>query len=209
MELHSIFADPVYISKLERNLTKGELRSVHKFKKLTLLLRSTSSYQKGSHLTSKDHYVLESKGLKNLKKDLNKIIMDYFDRVICPSNSITPYITQSWINWTEPNQFLHNHAHQNSLVSGVFYVAADKKVDTIKFLKDDYNTIMLEYKKFNLFNSSTWSFPVETGNIFLFPSHLIHGVIPKKGTNSRISLAFNVFIKGHIGSDEKIHQLKI
>ena len=82
MELHNIFPDPVYISKLEKNLTKGELHSIHKFKKQTLLLRSTSSYQKGANLTSEDHYVLESKGLKNIKKDLNKIILDYFDKVI-------------------------------------------------------------------------------------------------------------------------------
>ena len=82
-------------------------------------------------------------------------------------------------------------------------------MDKIEFFKAGYDTIMLEYQKYNLFNSTSWNFPIETGNVILFPSHLVHGVNNKKGTNLRISLAFNVFLRGHIGSDEKIMQLKL
>jgi len=212
MEIHQIFPQPVYSSKLERDLTQDELRTIHKFRDTTLPLRSTSSSKKNlnhSLQTSKDHYVLENKGLKKLKKDLHKIVLDYFDKIICTSNSITPYITQSWLNYTESNQFLQRHAHQNSFVSGIFYAAADKKVDKIHFFKTGYETIMLEYKKFNIFNSNSWFFSVETGKVILFPSSLVHGMENKKGTNLRISLAFNVFFTGHIGNYEKIMQLNL
>ena len=40
-----------------------------------------------------------------------KWVINYFNKVICSSNSIIPYITQSWINYTETNQFHHSHAH--------------------------------------------------------------------------------------------------
>jgi len=196
MEIHHIFPQPVYMSKLERELTKDELNAMDKFRPTGRLTKTRQ------HLTrqSKEHYVLDAKELKNLKEDLNKIVVDYFEKVVCTSNSIFPHITQSWFNYTESKQHLHRHSHPNSFVSGVFYPAADKKSDKIVFFKEGYERIKLEYKKYNLYNSSSWTFPVETGNVILFPSHLIHGVNTKKGTNLRVSLAFNVFFKGYVGS---------
>jgi hypothetical protein len=39
----------------------------------------------------------------------------------------------------------------------------------------------------------------------MFPSSLTHMVENKEGTNTRISLAFNVFIKGAIGSNKELN----
>ncbi len=54
-------------------------------------------------------------------------------------NNITPYITQSWLNYTETNQYHHKHQHPNSLVSGVFYINCDDKFDKIKFFNQILN----------------------------------------------------------------------
>ena len=200
MPIYQLFPEPVYYSKLERSLTKEELKTVNKYKKKT--------YPNMSNTTSNDNYVLENKTLKNLKKDLNKKVINYFNEVVCTSNSIIPYITQSWINYTETNQFHHQHAHSNSYISGVFYIDAQKEVDSITFYKPNANeTIRLNVTKYNPFNAASCLFPVETGNIFLFPSFLIHGVNKKKGTNTRISLSFNVFIKGIIGDKSNLTEL--
>ena len=200
MLIHQLFPEPVYVSTLERVLTQEELKTVNKYKKKT--------YPNMSNTTSNDNYVLENKTLKNLKKDLQKTVMDYFDKIVCTDNSIIPYITQSWINYTETNQFHHQHAHSNSYISGVFYIDAQKEVDSITFYKPNANeTIRLNVAKYNPFNSASCLFPVETGNIFLFPSFLIHGVNKKKGTNTRISLSFNVFIKGIIGDKSNLTEL--
>ena len=51
----------------------------------------------------------------------------------------------------------------------------------------------------NFFNAS--------GDIFLFPSSLAHMVETKQGKNTRISLSFNVFIKGTVGSDRDLTEL--
>ena len=134
--------------------------------------------------------------------------MDYFDKVICTDNPITPYITQSWLNYTKRDQFHHQHNHPNSLVSGIFYISADKKVDSITFSKVSlHERIKLNITKYNIFNSSSCTFPVETGNILLFRSPLVHGVGKKKGNNIRISLSFNVFIKGTIGNKNDLTEL--
>jgi len=200
MRIYQLFPEPVYFSTLERALTKKELKTIDAYKAKTHQIEGNTS--------SNDNYVLENKTLKNLKEDLQKRVIDYFDKVICTSNSITPYITQSWISFTETNQFHHRHFHSNSYISGVFYIDAQKEVDSITFCKPHADeTIKLNVTKYNPFNSTTYLFPVETGNIFLFPSFLYHGVDKKKGTNTRISLSFNVFFKGTIGDNKLLTEL--
>ena len=62
-------------------------------------------------------------------------------------------------------------------------------------------------KSYNIFNSLTWSFVVKTGDILLFPSNLGHSVQTKKGKNLRISLSFNVFVKGQLGVTKNLDEL--
>ena len=99
------------------------------------------------------------------------------------------------------------HNHPNSLVSGVVYMKADKNNDTIEFYSNRYNIISPQTKNFNVFNSTKWWFAVDTGQVILFPSSLSHSVSIKKGLNTRISLAFNVFIKGTIGVKKDLTEL--
>ena len=203
MIVHRIFPEPVYISTLDRALTKEELKTINKYKKET--------YKNQGNITSNDNYVLENKTLKNLKKDLQKRVIDYFDKVICTSNSIIPYITQSWINYTETNQFHHRHFHSNSYVSGVFYIDAKKEVDSIIFYKpgEAQKTISLSVTRYNQFNSPSWRCSVQIGDVVLFPSSLHHGVAKKKGPDTRISLSFNVFFKGKIGAAAHLTELTL
>ena len=202
MRIDQLFPQPLYFSKLERGLTKEELREINRHKAKT--------YKNSGNITSDDTYVLENKALKNLKKHLHTKVMNYFDKIVCPNHSITPYITQSWINYTKTRQFHHRHSHANSYVSGVFYIDAQKEVDSITFYKPNTDeTIKLNTNKYNMFNATSFKFPVETGNIFLFRSSLVHGVDKKKGNNIRTSLSFNVFFKGTIGNKEDLAELII
>ena len=197
--VNGIFPTPVYISKLDRNLTKKELLFIDKTK--------LDVYKNEGNTTSNDNYILNHNSFKNLKEDLDLRVQDYFDKIICPENNVKPYITQSWLNYTETNQYHHKHQHPNSLVSGVFYINCDEKFDKIKFFKEDYKTIRPKIKTWNLFNSESWWFSVKTGDIILFPSSLVHMVENKEGTNTRISLAFNVFVKGIIGVNKELTEL--
>ena len=200
MRVDHLFPEPLYFSKLERVLTKEELKIFNEQKKKT--------QKNAGNSRTNDNYVLEHKALKNLKKDLNQKIINYFNEVICCTNTTIPYITQSWINYTKENQFHHRHAHPNSLVSGIFYISADKKVDSVTFYKGYLDhRIKLDITKYNIFSSSSCTFPVETGNILLFRSSLEHAVDKKKGNNIRSSLSFNIFIKGTVGNKEELTEL--
>jgi uncharacterized protein (TIGR02466 family) len=199
--INGIFPTPIYISKLDRELTKEEFSFIDKTK--------LDVYKNEGNTTSKNNYILNNKSFKNLKNELDLRIQDYFDKIICPANNITPYITQSWLNYTETNQYHHKHAHPNSLVSGVFYINCHKEHDKIKFFNDKYLMIKPEVKNWNLYNSETWWFSVKTGDVILFPSSLTHMVETKQGDNTRISLAFNIFIKGTVGTNEELTELII
>jgi uncharacterized protein (TIGR02466 family) len=197
--INGIFPTPVYISKLDRELTKKELSFVDKSK--------LDFYKNDGNITSNDNYILNHKSFSLLKEELDLRVQDYFDKVISPTDAVTPYITQSWLNYTETNQYHHKHAHPNSLVSGVFYINCHEELDKIKFFKEDYKTIKPEIKDWNLYNSESWWFPVKTGDVIMFPSYLTHMVETKEGDNTRISLAFNVFIKGTIGDNKNLTEL--
>jgi uncharacterized protein (TIGR02466 family) len=197
--INSIFPTPVYISKIDRELSIKELSFIDKTK--------LDVYKNEGNTTSNDNYILNNKEFENLKKELDLRVQDYFDKIICPENNITPYITQSWLNYTETNQYHHKHTHPNSLVSGVFYINCDKEYDKIKFFNDTYKTIKFEIKEWNIWNSESWWFSVKTGDVILFPSSLTHMVETKEGDNTRISLAFNVFIKGKVGNNKNLTEL--
>ena len=200
--IHSIFPTPIYTTKIDRGFTKQELQFVKEQKKHCI--------NNQGNINTKDNYILNRKEFKNIKKFLDKCCKDYLDKIICPKNNIELYITQSWLNYTEANQYHHKHEHPNSVISGVLYFDSDIKNDKILFSHPIiYQQIRPETdeEKFNLWNSFTWFFPVETGNLFMFPSSTTHQVETKQGNNTRISLAFNTFYKGSIGSNSQLTEL--
>jgi len=200
--INSIFQTTIYTTKIDRGFTKQELQFVKEQKK---------HFSKNTgNINTKDNYILNRKEFKNIKKFLDKHCKDYLDTVICPKDNIELYITQSWLNYTEADQHHHKHEHPNSVVSGVLYFDSDIKNDKILFSHSKgYQQISpeIDKEKFNLWNSGTWFFGVETGNLFMFPSSTTHQVETKKGNNTRISLAFNTFYKGSVGSNSQLTEL--
>ena len=198
--IHNLFPTPVYITKTKRPFTKQELQFVNNQK--------NHCTKNAGNINTKDNYILNRKEFKNIKKFLDKTCKDYLERVICPKNNIELYITQSWLNYTETNQYHHKHAHPNSVISGVLYFDSDKENDKIMFSDPiTYKQIKPDIDKYNVWNSDTWWFAVETGMLIMFPSSTTHQVETKKGNNTRISLAFNTFYKGSVGSNFDLTEL--
>ena len=195
-----IFPVPIYQTILNREINTEEKNFFNK------LERTKNSY----NYNSKNNYVLDEEPLSTLKKELFLRVEDYFQKIITPKTNVLPYITQSWVNWTKKGEEHHKHAHSNSLFSGVFYIDADEEYDSIKFFKrHTYESLSIEPHEYHLFNSESWTFKVKTGDIILFPSSLGHLVESKIGDNLRTSLSFNTFIRGTIGVDVELTELKL
>ena len=198
--IDNLFPTPIYRSNINRKFTKQELQFVKEQKK--------HCSKNVGNINTQDNYILNRKEFKNIKKFLDTACQDYLEKIISPKNNVKLYITQSWLNYTEENQYHHTHAHPNSIISGVLYFDCDKKNDKIKFTNPKmYQQLKPEIKNFNLWNSETWWFPLENGQLIMFPSSTVHQVETKKGTNTRISLAFNTFYKGILGLNSDLTEL--
>tara|TARA_R100000657_G_C4646080_1_gene91133 strand:- start:209 stop:826 length:618 start_codon:yes stop_codon:yes gene_type:complete len=199
-ELQSIFPVPIYLTNIDRPFTKQELKFVYDQKKEVVANDGNTS--------SKDNYILNRKEFKNIKNFIQKCCEDYVKKIVSPKNDLQIYITQSWLNFTETNQFHHRHLHPNSVISGVLYFDCNSLYDKIIFVNPrSYEQIKPIVDKYNIWNSETWWYPVETGKLIMFPSSTSHQVDTKKGNNTRISLAFNTFYKGTVGSNSLLTEL--
>lgn len=152
--------------------------------------------------------VLSLPELSHLKDFIQTELNQYFKQVHDPENDDNEvYITQSWANFTDMHESHHVHSHPNSFISGVFYVQANDRIEfqkTVPGLRFE-----IPAKTYNQYNSMTWWMPAKTGTLLLFPSSLVHYVPVVDNDYQRISIAFNVFLKGTIGSNVALTELKL
>lgn len=196
-----LFPVAVYQGKINRSLSTKELDFIHAQK-------NNSRKSEGNHI-SNERYLLDKPLFKKLKKEMNDHINIYVRDHLKWVSDTKLFITQSWLNWTEHREFHHIHNHPNSALSAVFYIDADPAVDKIQFYHPYLHNFIIrpEVTEFNMFNSRTWWVGARTGDVILFPSSLTHSVTTKEGTNTRVSLAFNVFVKGKVGSFDGLTEL--
>jgi len=199
VNINNLFPTPVAFFKLNRNLTETELE----------FIKGQDYFANECNATSKDRKILKNKELTEIRNFIEDSMLEYFNAIHAPKFGVNLYLTQSWANYTEQGQHHHRHSHPNSLISGVFYPQADREVDKIYFYKDGYERIKIPTNEFNLYNSESWWFEVGSGDLILFPSSLTHMVQIKEGEQTRISIAFNTFLKGQIGSDESLTGLNL
>jgi len=194
-----LFSSPLTISTLDRDLTRKENDFI------TTQDRHRST---GNSSTLKKN-VLDDPALVVLRDFIEKELKAYSEDVMCYKD-IELYITQSWINYTELNEFHHQHTHSNSIVSGVFYVTVNPE-DKIQFYDRKPKDILVFNKNsFNQYNSTQWWWPVAVKQLFLFPSNLEHGVpVIENAEQTRISLSFNTFFRGKVGTYEESTLLEL
>jgi ectoine hydroxylase-related dioxygenase (phytanoyl-CoA dioxygenase family) len=65
----------------------------------------------------------------------------------------------------------------------------------------------MPYSKDTPFNGFKKNFLPKNGDLFIFPSHLLHAVDKNKIEKERHCLAFNVFIRGTLGSDDNSNRI--
>jgi uncharacterized protein (TIGR02466 family) len=200
-EISGVFPVPIFHTELDREFTEKELNFCKN--------QINDANDNIGNNTSNNNYLLEEKELKDIKNFIEKNIKIYMDNIVCPADDTQVYITQSWINYNGQNQFHHEHSHPNSYISGVLYIKADEIIDSINFTNRQYSFIQPLIKNYNIWNSKDWWYPVKSKKLIIFPSSVTHNVFQKNDSNIRISLAFNTFVKGNIGSNVRLNELKL
>ena len=103
-----LFPTPVMFNSIDRAFTKQELKFVDKHSKLT--------YQNAGNTTSLNNYILEETEFKDLKQICIDHVNNYIEKIYKPRYKVEPYVTQSWLNWTKPNEYHHTHALTLTLI---------------------------------------------------------------------------------------------
>ena len=200
-ELLQVFPTPVRVKQL-RAPTDAELNEIIGLEQKT----------NQGNTNSVDTDVLKREALSDLRTIIQKEITDYFNNVWQPPSETEMIMTQSWCNYTDAEQWHHKHRHNNSAVSGVYYVQASDPSDHIVFYSPlaPYQSLHVVPQEINLLNAPSVDVSAQTGFIVLFPSYLEHSVNPtSQRKDTRISLAFNAFYRGRLGVFDDMTELRI
>ena len=201
-----IFAYPIIKFCMPRMFTDSEMSFIKSTKQISRGANGTNTF-------SENTYILNSLELSSIKQFILDSLNTCFKEIYDPKFDIKLNITQSWLNFSSLGQYHVPHMHSNSFpFSGVLYIDANRGVDLISFEKN-LTTIQLriENNKRNEYTAEKCEIPVQTGDLIIFPSNLMHSVPPISGDNDRIriSLSFNTFPSGIFCNEHSLAQLQL
>jgi len=118
-------------------------------------------------------------------------------------------ITSMWINVSEPNASHPPHTHSNNVFSGVWYPCENINTSRIHFIdpRPQANQLTPKRKKPNMNNGGVLRFNSNKDTMYMFPAWLMHWVPPTP--NKRISISFNVILRGEYGEENTLQNANI
>ena len=113
-------------------------------------------------------------------------------------------ITGMWGNIQGPEETLHRHSHHNNIFAGVLYVNEIEKSDgefpALQFKRPWDGSLAPTRTGVNRYTSTISWFPVKKDLAIIFPAWLEHQVTRNLTNKNRISIAFNIMLRGRYGS---------
>lgn len=173
----------------------------------TVLLDRTWNPNRLGNRSSEDTYALEHSGLCRMKAFLEAQTAHFAHEVLGLPRSLDVAITQSWLNHNPPGSSHHPHFHPNSIISGVFFIQGSECPLTVHRENLLFGSISLPGGKRTAYNATRRRISNREGHAVLFPSSLRHEVESNASGSDRYSLSFNTFVKGTIGSKERLTEL--
>jgi uncharacterized protein (TIGR02466 family) len=108
--------------------------------------------------------------------------------------------TIEWFNKSEKGMWHQAHTHDNSFLSGVFYLTPSD-AETWFSIESVFGP---KYTLLNLIHPDNhyifYKYPTTVGKMLVFPSKLLHSVTSHIGENPRYTMSFNAFPSGFIGT---------
>lgn len=198
-QLQGIFPLPIMMTSLQRELKQEELDFFDETQK--------SVVKNPYNFISEDTYLLNKEPMAQLKADFEMVLNYYFRQIHNPRPNIGIRITQSWMAFTPQGGQHHRHDHQNSLVSGCFYINANPEVDKIVFHNPSHPAIHVQPEQHNEYTTGVYTVKVGAGDLILFPSWLDHSVPVTTEDKVRKIVGFNTFPTGIMGDTRQVNEL--
>ena len=199
-ELIPLFSIPLFKTRIESHSISTDILESLEYR----------NYSDGTGQQSISTKILLSKPFNDLRNEIEKHLSTYVFGMLKIGQGQLAHV-QSWINKHSPGDYAPKHHHVNSCYSGVYYLHVPTGSGSIIFSKSPSNMeqILAHPTEGNLWNSSVWDFPVRSGDLIIFPSHLTHAVPVNKSDDTRYSVAFNYFLEGVLGDNTGQINLRI
>ena len=75
-------------------------------------------------------------------------------------------------------------------------------------LREKYD-FSFNVKNYNTFNSNTWEYVVNTGDLIIFPAWMYHETRENTSNNDRVIIGANYFVKGIVGTTKGVDKIDV
>ena len=119
--------------------------------------------------------------------------------------------THMWPNVLGYGSIFNPHRHRNAILSGTWYLSANPNNNTVLEFYDPRPAanVFEPTKNLNRYNRATEIFPSASNKGLIFPSWMVHWVPQLKTEEQRISIAWNVMVRGQYGQPNSVEQFRI
>jgi len=197
MQHQKIFATNLFL--IDNFVDIGDLRGTHStdmMKKYISDLWDKRDYDtnwqtKSANLQTKKEFKHFSNLIIETGKDVCKTLgYDVEDLVI----------TDMWANVLRNTEHHPMHTHSNNFLSGTYYLQSDQGASIVFHdPRPAADVIVPRKKETNNLNASLLSYASKTNRAIFFPAWLPHQVQQNKSYNKRISIAWNMQVRGQVG----------
>ena len=163
----------------------------------------------------KKHWVQQSSSELYLKKEIRPlcdrivgVVRQIANEVLLFNPEYKVEITAMWANRQIPHTHLGRHCHHNNMFAGVFYITESENFPPIIF----WNPVDPQLEptitgKYNQFNSGSNAQTVAKDTLLIFPAYLDHSVEPNLSDEDRISISFNIMLRGEYAVKESLQSV--
>jgi len=172
------------------------------------ILINVNEGDKGGGISEDQEYLLKT---KSLKKSIDKEIEIYLRKYLRLKTTVGLKHQCSWLLVHKKGDFSPKHYHSNSWLSGIYYYKVQPNSGDLVFhTQPPYGWScssmypLSEVEDFNYLNSNEFFITPKEGDLFLFPSHLVHNSKSSESDYDRMCISFNYTLHGKWGSNTSI-----
>lgn len=151
--------------------------------------------------------ILERPELAELRKQILANV-DYYAKEILCYIDVEVELLQSWINVTPPGMIHHVHSHRNSIISGTYYPFGTDRSPIVFHNPYEFqfvpNTDDNKQHPMGMISRNSLFINPGPKELMLWLSPLTHEVRENESETDRVSLSFNVMVRGYVGHKESL-----
>lgn len=201
MELVDLFPRTIAVAELQ-SLTPQVIE-----KAIELIDLASSGEVRGDGAYTHDQQFLNRALFRDVKQEILGLCREFAKAYSHVVDDI--HICNSWGNVVGYAESIRLHKHNNSYISGSFYLSEGSGFNIIDRDRADLFGFAPRLQPGDNYRAlESFTIPPKPGRIILFPSGMMHSVLPSQSQVKRYSVAFNAIPIGRIGAPTSLMEIR-